>query len=170
MSLQAKEDIAVVAMEADDWTAVRVVYLEGIASGDSTFEKSAAEWEKWDRDHLHACRLVARSQGELLGWAALSPVSARCVYAGVAEASVYVAARARGKGVGRALLSELILASEHHGVWTLQAGIFPENTASLELCKKAGFRIVGIRERIGCMDGRWRDVALMERRSTTVGI
>ncbi len=170
MSLQAKQDIAVVAMEADDWPAVRVVYLEGIASGNSTFEKSAPEWKKWDYGHLRACRLVARSQGELLGWAALSPVSGRPAYAGVAEASVYVAARARGKGIGRALLSELILASEHHGIWTLQAGIFPENTASLELCRKAGFRVVGMRERLGCMEGRWRDVVLMERRSTSVGI
>jgi len=106
----------------------------------------------------------------VVGWAALSQVSGRCVYAGVAEASVYVAARARQKGIGRALLTELILASERQGIWTLQAGVFPENAASLELCKKVGFRVVGTRERLGCMDGRWRDVGLLERRSASVGI
>ena len=157
-------------MAADDWAAVRAIYLEGIATGDSTFEKSAPEWVKWDSGHLQTCRLVARREQELLGWAALSPVSGRRVYTGVAEASIYVAARARGKGIGAALISALIQASEQSGIWTLQAGIFPENIASLEVCKKAGFRMVGTRERLGCMDGRWRDVVLLERRSAVAGV
>jgi phosphinothricin acetyltransferase len=124
----------------------------------------------WDAGHLPCCRLVARAGGEALGWAALSPVSSRCVYGGVAEVSVYVAERARGRGVGRLLLSELVAASERHGIWTLQAGIFPENQASIALHQRAGFRLVGVRERLGSMDGRWRDVVLMERRSAIAGI
>ena len=115
------------------------------------------------------CRLVARRGGEVAGWAALSPVSDRCVYAGVAEASIYVAARARGQGIGSALAQALIRDSEVQGIWTLQAGVFPENTASLELCRRAGFRVVGTRERLGSMDGRWRDVLLLERRSAVAG-
>ena len=163
-------NVDVTPMNPRDWDTVRAIYLEGIASGNSTFEKDAPAWEKWDRDHLRSCRLVARSQGEVVGWAALSPVSARRVYAGVAEASIYVAERARRKGIGSALLSALIAASEREGMWTLQAGIFPENTASLDLCMRAGFRIVGTRERLGCMDGRWRDVLLLERRSAVAGV
>ncbi len=157
-------------MSPADWDAVRSIYLEGIATGNATFEKSAPDWEKWDTGHLAGCRLVARSGGEVLGFAALSPVSSRCVYAGVAEVSVYVAERARGRGIGRALLLELVGASERDGIWTLQAGIFPENVASIELHQSAGFRIVGTREKLGCMDGVWRDVTLMERRSDTVGV
>jgi len=148
-----------------DWDAVRAIYLEGIATHNATFETSAPEWDAWDRGHLPACRLAAREDGALLGWAALSPVSGRCVYAGVAEVSIYVAERARGQGVGRALLAALVAASEAHGLWTLQAGIFPENTASIALHRRAGFRIVGTRERLGRMHGRWRDVVLLERRS-----
>lgn len=170
MPLEADRDITLGFMEADDWNAVRAIYLEGIATGNATFEKSAPDWEKWDGEHLRACRLVARSEREVIGWAALSPVSGRCIYAGVAEVSVYVAERVRGGGIGLALLSALVLASEQEGIWTLQAGIFPENTASIELHKRAGFRVVGTRERLGRMDGRWRDVVLMERRSATVGI
>jgi len=162
--------IVVAPMEKSDWEAVRTAYLEGIATGNATFEKSAPDWEKWDRDHLPACRVVARLRDEVVGWAALSPVSGRRVYAGVAEASIYVASRARGNGVGRALIASLVAESERHGIWTLQAGVFPENTASLELCKRVGFRIVGTRERIGCMDGRWRDVLLLERRSGLTGV
>ena len=112
---------------------------------------------------------MARSETDIVGWAALSPVSARRVYAGVAEISIYVAARWRGKGVGRLLLSRLIESSERAGIWTLQAGIFPENSASIELHKSAGFRTVGVREKLGCMDGRWRDVVLLERRSAVIG-
>jgi len=157
-------------MTPGDWDSVRAIYLEGIATGNETFEKSAPDWERWDAGHLQSCRLLARAAGEVLGWAALSPVSSRCVYGGVAEVSVYVAGRARGRGIGWLLLSELVAASERHGIWTLQAGIFPENQASIALHQRAGFRIVGVRERLGSMDGRWRDVVLMERRSAVTGI
>uniref|UniRef100_Q01XP2 GCN5-related N-acetyltransferase n=1 Tax=Solibacter usitatus (strain Ellin6076) TaxID=234267 RepID=Q01XP2_SOLUE len=146
-----------------DWPAVRAIYLEGIATGNATFETVAPEWERWDAAHLPHCRLVAAAE-TILGFAALSPVSARRVYAGVAEVSVYVAAQSRGAGVGKALLRELIRESETAGIWTLQAGIFPENEASLRLHQSAGFRIVGTRERIGRLAGHWRDVVLLERR------
>jgi len=161
-------------MSAGDWEAVRAVYLEGIATGDATFEREAPSWERWDASHMKEARLVARAQrgveGGLKGWAALSPVSSRCVYAGVAEVSVYVAASARGEGVGRALLAALVEASERAGIWTLQAGIFPENAASVRVHLRCGFREVGRRERIGRMDGRWRDTLLFERRSRIVGV
>jgi L-amino acid N-acyltransferase YncA len=157
-------------MRPQDWPAVRAIYVEGIATGHATFEQSAPEWEKWDAGHLKAVRIVARSHaGDVLGWAALSAVSSRCIYAGVAEVSVYVAESARGQGVGRALLARLIDDSEANGIWTLQAGIFPENIASFSLHQNAGFRIVGNRERLGQMNGRWRDVVLMERRSEVAG-
>ena|SRR5215469_15267502 len=156
-------------MTPQDWGAVRAIYLEGIATGNATFATSAPEWEEWDRTHLPLCRLVVRS-GAVLGWAALSPVSRRQVYRGVAEVSVYVAERARGKGVGTALLSTLVTNSEREGIWTLQAGIFPENEASIQLHKQAGFRIVGVREKLGRDLGRWRDVILMERRSVRAGL
>lgn len=156
-------------MTPGDWPAVRAIYEEGIATGNATFEQSAPPWEKWNAGHLLSCRLVARSGGEVLGWAALSPVSGRCVYSGVSEASVYVAERARGKGIGLQLLLALVEASEREGIWTVQAGVFPENTASIEMNKRVGFRVVGVRERLGAMDGRWRDVVLMERRSSVTG-
>jgi L-amino acid N-acyltransferase YncA len=152
-------------MRAEDWEAVRSIYLQGIATGNATFEKNAPEWEAWDAAHLPFCRLTAGKKGEILGWAALSPYSRRQVYSGVAEVSVYVAETARGQGIGGTLLSALVTQSGEHGIWTLQAGIFPENTASIQLHKRFGFRVVGTRERIGFMDGRWRDVVLMERRS-----
>jgi len=157
-------------MRPEDWPAVRTIYLEGIATGNATFEQTAPEWEQWDAGHLPSARIVARSDGGAVwGWAALSGVSSRCVYAGVAEVSIYVAERARGRGVGRQLMSRLIVDSETNGMWTLQAGIFPENVASIALHVRAGFRIVGRRERLGQMDGRWRDVVLMERRSAVAG-
>jgi L-amino acid N-acyltransferase YncA len=156
-------------MRPEDWEAVRAIYLEGIATGNSTFEQSAPDWEAWDQGHLETCRLVARAGSEVLGWTALSPISRRQVYAGVAEFSIYVAERARGRGIGAALLKALIEVSEREGIWTLQSGIFPENTASLELCRRFGFRVVGTRARIGCMEGRWRDVVLLERRSAVAG-
>jgi L-amino acid N-acyltransferase YncA len=160
-------DISLAPLSAEDWPAVRAIYVEGIATGNATFEKAAPEWSRWDEGHLHVCRLVARVADAVVGWAALTPYSRREVYAGVAEVSVYVSERARGQGVGTALLSRLVKDSEREGIWTLQAGIFPENTASIELHQRAGFRVVGIREKIGSMDGRWRDVVLMERRATT---
>ena len=156
-------------MTAEDWSAVKVIYLEGIATGNATFEQNAPEWEVWDTGHRSDCRLVARRDGEMLGWAALSPVSGRCIYAGVAEVSVYIAAKARGQEVGLSLLHALVEASEHAGIWTLQAGVFSENIASLRLHERCGFRVVGVRERLGAMQGRWRDVILMERRSEVVG-
>ena len=156
-------------MRPEDWEVVRAIYLEGIATGNSTFEQSAPDWQTWDQGRLPSCRLVARAGNEVLGWTALSPVSRRQVYAGVAEFSIYVAERARGRGIGAALLQALIEVSEQEGIWTLQSGIFPENTASLELCRRFGFRVVGTRERIGCMDARWRDVVLLERRSQIAG-
>ena len=144
---------------------MRAIYEQGIAGGKATFETEAPSWEQWDRTHLEGHRLVALEGGQIGGWAALAPVSERCVYAGVAENSVYVADSAQGRGVGRALLEELIRRSEDDGIWTIQTGIFPENEASLELHKRCGFRVVGSRERIGQHRGVWRDVVLMERRS-----
>ena len=156
------------SLTPDHWPAVRAIYLEGIATGNATFQQTAPEWPEWDAGHLKFCRIVARRDGMLLAWAALSPVSSRPVYRGVAEVSIYVAEPARGQGIGRALLARLIAESEENGIWTLQAGIFPENTASIQLHKGAGFRIVGTRERLGCMNGHWRDVVLLERRAGNV--
>jgi L-amino acid N-acyltransferase YncA len=155
-------------MSASDWEQVRAIYLEGIRSGDSTFETDAPAWEQWDEAHLRVARLVARDGERVLGWAALSPVSKRRVYRGVAELTVYVGESARGRGLGRALLEALIAESERNGIWTLQASIFPENVASLALHRRSGFREVGRRERIGMMNGRWRDTLLFERRSQSM--
>jgi L-amino acid N-acyltransferase YncA len=149
----------------EDWPAVKAIYEQGIARGNATFETEAPSWQDWDKTHLEGHRLVALQGGEVVGWAALTPVSERCVYAGVAENSVYVADSAQGRGVGRALLEELIRRSEEDGIWTIQTGIFPENVASLELHKRCGFRVVGTRERIGKHHGVWRDVVFMERRA-----
>lgn len=157
-------------MLPDDWEDVRSIYLEGIATGNATFETEAPSWERWDAGHLAEPRLVARDDDGVMGWGALSPVSGRCVYAGVAEVSIYVGGRCRGMGVGRKLLDELVRTSEEKGIWTLQAGIFPENEASLALHRRCGFREIGRRERIGCMNGRWRDVVLLERRSSVTGV
>jgi L-amino acid N-acyltransferase YncA len=162
----------IVPLEHADWSAVRAIYAEGIATGNATFETELPEWGKWNSAHRKDCRLVARETCQasvVLGWAALSPVSGRRVYAGVAEVSVYIAAAARGRGIGKALLHALIEESERAGVWTLQAGIFPENIASLKLHKSVGFREVGIRHRIGKLGDTWRDVLLLERRSANVG-
>jgi phosphinothricin acetyltransferase len=151
------------------WQAVRAIYEEGIATGDATFERSAPPWPAWDTAHLPFARLVAEDGDAVLGWAALSRVSDRCAYAGVAEVSVYVKGAARRRGVGAALLEALVRESEANGIWTLTAGIFPENTASVRLHERAGFRVVGTRERIGKLDGRWRDALILERRSRVVG-
>jgi L-amino acid N-acyltransferase YncA len=152
------------------WPEVRAVYVHGLATGDATFETEAPEWERWDAKHLRACRLVALDGGRVAGWAALSPVSAREVYAGVAEVSVYVGEGFRGRGLGRLLLEALVRESESEGVWTLQASIFPENVASVALHRACGFREVGRRERVGRLRGRWRDTILLERRSQAVGM
>jgi len=161
----SSEAVRLEPLTAKHWDAVRAIYLEGIATGNATFETSAPDWEQWNSRHLASCRLVALAGQEVVGFAALTPVSSRPAYAGVAEVSVYVAGPKRGRGVGRALLNALIAESEAAGIWTLQAGIFPENVPSIELHKQAGFRMVGVRERIGSMSGRWRDVLLMERRA-----
>ena len=157
------------AMAAKDWKEVRSIYLEGIATGMATFETEAPAWATWNRAHLSAARLVAISNERLCGWAALSPVSARPVYKGVAEVSVYVAWQMRGRGVGRLLLENLITKSEENGIWTLQASIFPENKASVSLHNSCGFREVGRREGIAKMKDFWRDTILFERRSTLTG-
>jgi L-amino acid N-acyltransferase YncA len=161
-------------MKREDWEQVRSIYLEGIATGNSTFESVAPDWEQWDSTHLREHRLVVRGDNHVLAWAALSPVSSRRVYSGVAELSLYVAAEHRGKGVGSALLEAVTGSTESAGLWTLQGGIFPENTPSLRLVKKHGFREIGRREKIGRMThgvlaGTWRDVILVERRSTVAG-
>lgn len=161
--------VAVDSMVEADWPQVAAIYQEGIDTRLATFETAVPPWETWDAAHIAAGRLVARGDGRVLGWAALSPVSNRCVYAGVAEVSVYVAAAARGRGVGRALLTALVTSAEAAGLWTLQAGIFRENAASIALHEACGFRIVGYRERLGQLNGVWHDVILMERRSPVVG-
>jgi L-amino acid N-acyltransferase YncA len=162
-------EIQIEPIRPADWPRIREIYREGIATGQATFETDAPSWERWDAAHLMFARLVARREDEIVGWAALSPVSNRCVYGGVAEVSVYVSSVSRGAGVGRALLRALIEQSERNGIWTLQAGIFPENSASVALHLVCGFREVGRRERIGKLNGIWRDTILLERRSKTVG-
>jgi L-amino acid N-acyltransferase YncA len=163
-------DFVIDSLLTQDWELVRAIYVEGIATGQATFETEAPDWECWDAGHLPQCRIVARSGDGILGWAALSPVSRREVYAGVAEVSVYVAASARGFGVGGALMRALIEASERQGVWTLQSSIFPENHASVALHLKHGFREVGRRERIARHQGVWRDTVVLERRSRAAGV
>ncbi|HEX5798494.1 MAG TPA: GNAT family N-acetyltransferase [Gaiellaceae bacterium] len=157
----------IASLERRHWEEVAAIYAEGIATGNATFETSVPGWDEWDRAHLRDHRLVA-TDGAVLGWAALAPVSDRCVYGGVVENSVYVAAAARGRGVGRALLDALVASTEAAGIWTIQTGIFPENESSIRLHERAGFRIVGRRERLGQLDGEWRDVLLLERRSSVV--
>jgi phosphinothricin acetyltransferase len=170
---RAPQGLRIERLRPEDWPAVAAIYAAGIATGNATFETAPPTWERWDSTHLSAHRLVARSRGDdgdgVLAWAALAPVSDRCAYAGVAEDSIYVAERARGLGIGRRLLTELVARAEQAGIWTVQTGIFPENTASLELHRGCGFRVVGVRERIGQLNGRWRDVVMMERRSAVAG-
>lgn len=153
---------------ADDWPVVRAIYDEGIATGNATFQTESPEWAEWDAGHLPECRLVACEDDRVVAWAALSRVSTRPVYAGVAEVSVYVADAARGRGIGRHILTAIVDESERHNFWTLQAGVFPENGASIALHERCGFRIVGRRERMGQMHGRWRDILLLERRSAVI--
>lgn len=163
-------DITIESMTRADWKSVEAIYMEGIATGQATFEVEAPTWEQWDTNHLSSCRFVARRHGQIAGWAALSPVSRRSCYAGVAEVSIYVTAGARNQGVGRILLHTLIQESERHGIWTLQGTTFPENSASLHLQSSCGFRVVGKRERIARQNGVWRDTLVSERRSPTIGL
>lgn len=168
-SAPAGRTLSIRPMALADWPGVRRIYEEGIATRTATFETAAPDRDTWDAAHLAEPRLVATYAGEVLGWAALTPVSSRCVYEGVEDESIYVAAAARGRGVGSQLLDALVKASEAGGLWTLQAAILAENTASLALHARCGFREVGRRERLGRLDEVWRDVVLMERRSATVG-
>ena len=153
-----------------DFDSVKDIYQQGIDTGNATFETQVKEWDEWNNSMLQVCRLVAVENERVVGWAALSLVSNRCVYAGVAEVSVYVASEARGKGVGQIWLAKLVEESEKKGFWTLQAGIFPENESSIALHQKNGFRILGLQEKLGKMGEKWRDVVLLERRSKVVGI
>ena len=155
----------VAALRPDDWPAVHAIYQAGIDTGNATFETTVPAWEDWDAAHLPDHRLVARDGDRVVGWSALAPVSDRCAYAGVAEDSIYIAPDARGRGVGRQLLTAVVASAEHAGIWTVQTAIFPENQASIRLHQACGFRVVGVRERLGRLHGRWRDVVLLERRS-----
>jgi phosphinothricin acetyltransferase len=163
------------AMVPEDAGRVLAIYQAGIETGHATFESVAPDWREFDEKYLPECRLVAAMGREVVGWIALTPVSKRAVYRGVAEHSIYISANARGKGVGRKLLEALVSASERAGFWTLQTSIFPENEASIHLHEAYGFRVLGRRERIakmtyGPMEGQWRDTVIMERRSATVGV
>ena len=162
--------MTIAALLPDHWPTVKSIYEEGLATGNASFQTSAPSWEEWDAAHLRHSRLVAIINHQIVGWAALTPVSGRCVYAGVAEVSVYIAATSRGLGIGKYLLQALIEESEKNGLWTLQAGIFPENIGSLKIHEKTGFRQLGIREKIGQHNGTWRNTILLERRSATVGV
>ena len=155
-------------LTAGDWPAVSEIYAEGIATRNATFETTVPSWNEWACAHMGHHRLVGRVDGEIVGWAALSPVSDRQCYRGVAEDSIYVRNGHHGQGVGHALLSALVSQAEAAGVWTIQSGVFPENLASLKLHVACGFRVVGVRERIGQLDGAWRDVVLLERRSKEI--
>jgi len=160
----------IISMLPSHWEAVKKIYEEGLATGNATFQASAPSWEEWDAAHVSNSRLVVIDKDEVLGWAALTAVSGRCVYAGVGEVSVYISERSRGKGLGKKLLEALITESEKNNFWTLQAGIFPENIASIKIHEACGFRTIGTREKIGKMNGAWRDTILLERRSNKVGI
>ena len=160
--------VSIEPLEANHWPEVARIYAEGIATRNATFETEVPGWEEWNGAHLGEHRFVAEEDGEVLGWIALAPISTRCCYAGVAEISAYVRERARGRGVGATLLEAVVRSTERAGIWTLETGVFPENEASLALLKRFGFREVGVRERIGQLDGVWRDVVFLERRSEVI--
>lgn len=162
------KDLEIRKLLAEDWDQVKLIYQKGIDTGNATFQTSAPSWEDWDQSHLASCRIAMQEDSKVIGWAALTPVSSRCVYAGVAEVSVYVDPAHSGKGIGLNLLNELVRQSEAEEIWTLQAGIFPENAASLSIHEKAGFKILGTREKIGKQNGIWRDTVLLERRSPVI--
>lgn len=157
-------------MTSKDWNTVANIYEDGIATGIATFETNIPTYEAWDNAHLTTCRIVALKNEQIVGWAALSPVSSRCVYGGVAEVSVYISQKHRGLGIGKLLMKQLILESESEGLWTLQSGIFPTNTGSIKLHEAVGFRYIGKRERVGKLNDKWVDNVLYERRSTVVGV
>lgn len=157
-------------MQPEHWDQVKKIYEQGIATGNATFQTEAPTWKEWNEAHLAKGRLVAIDHNDIIGWAALTPVSGRCVYAGVAEVSVYVSEKARGKGIGKKLLAELVSRSETDGFWTLQAGVLRENESSIKIHLDCGFHLVGVREKLGQLKGVWRDVVLLERRSMVVGV
>lgn len=157
-------------MSKNDWQSVSIIYGDGIATGYATFEKGIPSYEIWDKAHMNNCRFVAEKDNIILGWAALSPVSSRCVYGGVAEVSIYVGKNNRNLGVGKLLIEKLVKESETEGLWTLQSSIFPENLGSIKLHKKVGFRYIGKKVRIGKLDGVWKDNILFEKRSNKVGV
>ena len=169
-AVAAKLFMEIINITEQHYPAIKRIYLQGIATGNATFQTDAPDWNHWDKSHLQTCRLVLIENNNVSGWAALSPVSSRCVYAGVAEVSVYIDETQRGKGFGKILLLELIRQSEAVGLWTLQSGIFPENISSIKVHEACGFRMIGYRERVGQMSGVWRNNVFMERRSNTVGI
>jgi phosphinothricin acetyltransferase len=160
----------IITLTEKHWPEVRTIYEMGIATGNAHFSMQVPEWDEWDHEHVKNCRLAAIANNEVLGWAALTAISDRCVFAGVAEVSVYVAENARGNGIGKKLLAELIKQSEQNNYWTLEARIFSENIPSIKIHQDNGFRIIGKRERIGKLNGVWRDVILLERRSLNVGV
>jgi L-amino acid N-acyltransferase YncA len=160
--------VTIEQLKPEHWPGVARVYAEGITTGNATFETEVPTWQDWDASHLEDHRLVALRDGEVVGWAAVSPVSDRCVYGGVVENSIYVAAAARGQGVGQGLLEELIASTEAAGIWTIQTGIFPENDGSIRLHERVGFEVIGRRKRLGKLNGAWRDVLLLERPSESV--
>ena len=157
-------------MEAKHFSQMANIYLEGIATGIATFQTEAPDWDEWDNNHLSNCRRAVFADEQMAGWAALSPVSGRCAYAGVAEVSIYMAAKYRGKAIGKLLLLDLIKESEQAGFWTLQSGIFPNNIPSIRLHEQCGFRQIGYREKIGKKDGIWHDNIIMEKRSRLIGV
>lgn len=164
------EAVTIKPMLQQHWEQVKQIYESGIATGVATFETTAPSWEKWNDGHLTFARLVAIENNKIAGWAALSPVSSRCVYGGVAEVSVYVADSSKGQGIGKLLLQNLITESETNNIWTLQAGIFTDNVVSVKLHEKVGFRVIGHRERIGKLHNNWKDNFILERRSKIIGI
>jgi len=164
------QQIVIDKMIPSDWDRVREIFIEGIQTGNATFRTEAPTWDDWEKDHLRPCRLVAKHDGEVLGWVALSPISSMIAFSGVAEVSIYIASRAAGMGIGSKLLKQVIDTSEQYKIWTIQSMIFPENTASINLHRKFGFEEVGTRRQIGKLNGVWRDVVLLERRSTVIGV
>ncbi len=157
-------------LKKEDWAEVTLIYKQGLETENASFQSEVSNWSNWNDEHIATCRIVAELNDKIIGWSALSPVSDRCIYGGVAEVSVYVASNNAGQKIGTELLNNLITESEENGIWTLQAGIFPENKASLRIHEKLNFRKVGYREKIGKLNGVWRDIVLLERRSKKMGI
>lgn len=168
--IQMNQDIVITEMSFADWNSVREIFVEGIRTANATFRTEAPSWDEWNDDHLTNCRFVAKQNGAVVGWVAFTSISTMCAFSGVVEVSIYIASTAAGMGVGSKLLQHIIDSSEQKQIWTIQAMIFPENIASLNLHKKFGFEEVGTRKQIGRLNGIWRDVVLLERRSNMVGV